>query len=130
MRKLIVVLAAAVGLATAASMAAPPAQSAQTASHTEMKCHMSYTLSGWSIFYQTAEGQGTVNCSNGEHMKVLLSAKGGGITVGKYKITDGDGVFSGVTDIHQVLGSYAMANAHAGVVHSTSAMALTKGPDE
>jgi hypothetical protein len=104
------------------------AMSAAHAVSTKVKCRMSYKLNGWSIFYQTAEGSGTITCSNGQHMNVLLGAKGGGLTVGKYKITDGHGKFTGVTDVKDVLGSYAMANAHAGVVNSTRAMALTKGP--
>ncbi|HEX6612346.1 MAG TPA: hypothetical protein VF022_00575 [Rhodanobacteraceae bacterium] len=104
------------GLAASAASAAP-----------EIKCHMDFTLSGWSIIYQTADGTGTVTCSNGESMPVKLDAKGGGLTVGKYKLTDGRATFSHVTDIQQILGSYATANAHAGVVRSGHAAAMTKG---
>jgi len=93
----------------------------------EIKCHMNFTLSGWSIIYQTADGAGTVTCDNGESMPVKIDAKGGGLTVGKYKLTDGRATFSHVTDIQQVLGSYATANAHVGVVHSGHAAAMTKG---
>lgn len=92
-----------------------------------IKCEMNFTLSGWSIIYQTADGTGTVTCNNGESMPVKIDAKGGGLTVGKYKITDGHGTFSHVTDIQQILGSYATANAHAGVVRSGHAAAMTKG---
>lgn len=104
------------GLAASAASAAP-----------EIKCHMDFTLSGWSIIYQTADGTGTVTCDNGTSMPVKIDAKGGGLTVGKYKLTDGRATFSHITDIQQVLGSYATANAHAGVVHSGHAAAMTKG---
>jgi len=42
---------------------------------------------------------------------VKIDAKGGGLTVGKYKLTDGHATFSHVTDIEQIPGSYATANA-------------------
>jgi len=58
---------------------------------------------------------------------VAISARGGGLTVGKYQIDNGKGTFSDVTDISQVLGSYAKASAHAGVVGSVHAAAMTKG---
>lgn len=102
---------------------AAPAHAAGT-----MKCDMDFTLSGWSAIYQTADGHGTVTCPNGQTLKVDIDAKGGGLTVGKYKVTDGRGHFSGVTNIDDVLGSYATANAHAGVVNSGHAAAMTKGP--
>lgn len=41
-------------------------------------CEMTFSLSGWSAFYKTASGLGTVTCSNGQRMRVKLSAKGGG----------------------------------------------------
>lgn len=90
-------------------------------------CKMTFSLSGWSAFYKTAAGDGNVRCSNGQHMAVHISAKGGGLTFGKSTIRDGRGEFSGVHDIHDILGSYANAEAHAGAVKSTSATAMTKG---
>jgi hypothetical protein len=100
---------------------------ASAASAAQIKCRMDFTLSGWSIIYQTADGTGTVTCSNGASMPVKIDAKGGGLTVGKYKLTDGHATFSHVTDIEQIPGSYATANAHVGVVHSGHAAAMTKG---
>ena len=41
---------------------------------------------------------------------------------------NGHGVFSGLYNIKEVLGSYAAGTAHAGAVKSAQAMALTKGP--
>lgn len=93
----------------------------------DVSCDMRYTLSGWSIFYQTAKGQGEITCSNGQSMHVEIRTKGGGLTIGKSEIKNGRGEFSGVHDIRDVLGSYATAQVHAGVVKSSSAQVLTKG---
>ena len=112
-------------LGAGALVAAPDASAAGS---NTMTCRMDFTLSGWSAIYSTADGTGTVKCSNGETMAVKIDAKGGGLTVGKYQLTDGHGRFSGVKDIQDVLGSYAMAKAHAGVVGSAHAAAMTKGP--
>jgi hypothetical protein len=103
------------------------AVTATSASAAGIGCKMTFTLSGWSAIYSTASGRGVVTCENGQTMDVAISAKGGGLTVGKYKIDDGKGTFSDVTDISQVLGSYAQASAHAGVVGSVHAAAMTKG---
>jgi hypothetical protein len=58
---------------------------------------------------------------------VKLRAKGGGLTFGKTKISNGIGKFSGVTGVRDVLGSYAEAEAHAGASKSAAAQVLTKG---
>jgi hypothetical protein len=91
-------------------------------------CRMRFSLAGWSAFYKTASGDGTVTCDNGQKMKVHIRAKGGGLTFGKSEISDGIGKFSEVYDIDQVLGVYASAGAHAGAGNSAEAQALTKGP--
>jgi hypothetical protein len=88
---------------------------------------MRFTLSGWSVFYKTASGSGTITCDNGQKAKVHLSAKGGGLTAGKYKIRDGYGKFSAVASISELFGEYAEGGAEAGVVKSAAAQALTKG---
>lgn len=93
----------------------------------EISCKMTFSLSGWSVFYKTAKGSGTVHCSNGQSMHVKLRAKGGGLTFGKTRIDHGIGKFTGVYDIHEVLGHYANAEAHAGAGESAGAQALTKG---
>lgn len=93
----------------------------------DISCKMTFSLSGWSVFYKTAKGSGTVHCSNGQSMHVTLRAKGGGLTFGKTRIDNGIGKFSGVYDIHEVLGHYANAEAHAGAAKSAGAQALTKG---
>lgn len=130
MRKSLMTFGFIAAAAAAACLAVPTAASASGTSDSSgsVKCHMKFSLHGWSVIYKTASGKGVVTCSNGQRMRVKLSVKGGGLTVGKSTIDNGRGTFSGVNDIKDVLGSYATASAHAGAVRSTDAMALTKGP--
>jgi hypothetical protein len=94
----------------------------------DTRCSLDFKMSGWSAFYKTASGSGTVKCSNGQSMKVKLSARGGGLTVGKSTITDGKGEFSSISGgISELLGSYIAAEAHAGAVNSAQANVMTKG---
>lgn len=97
------------------------------AGNANVDCEMTFTMSGWSAFYKTASGTGSIKCSNGQSMNVKLTAKGGGLTVGKSTIEDGRGKFSAVTGINELLGSYAAAEAHAGAVKSAKAQVMTKG---
>ncbi len=90
-------------------------------------CNMDYTLKGWSAFYKTSSGSGTITCENGQTAKVKLSAKGGGLTAGKSEVREGHGKFSEVADIKELFGTYANAAAAAGAVKSSEAQALTKG---
>lgn len=100
----------------------PPASAAE-----EIDCELSFNLSGWSLFYKTASGTGTITCDNGQSLPVTISAEGGGITFGKSSIENGVGKFSDVVDIEQTLGSYASAEAHAGATKSAKAIVATKG---
>ncbi len=110
-------------LVAACSLVAPtPARAAAN-----VRCSLTFSMSGWSAFYKTATGSGTVTCDNGQSMKVKLSAKGGGLTVGKSTIEEGHGEFSAVTGLSEILGSYVSSEAHAGAVQSASAQAMTKG---
>ena len=92
-----------------------------------VKCTMTFNLKGWSAFYKTSSGDGTITCDNGETAKVTITAKGGGITFGKSEITDGTGKFTGARNLEEVLGSYAQSEAHAGAGKSADAQAMTKG---
>lgn len=92
----------------------------------KIKCKMNFNLEGWSIFYETASGTGSINCDNGQSSVVRIEAKGGGLTAGKYKLR-GTGVFSEVVDISELYGSYGKAEAHAGVVKSKGVQVVTKG---
>jgi hypothetical protein len=90
-------------------------------------CKLKFSMAGWSVLYKTASGSGTITCDNGQKMNVLLKAKGGGLSVGKSKITNGTGEFSEVSNIKDLLGSYASGEAHAGAAKSSKAEAMTKG---
>ena len=94
---------------------------------TTAKCHMDFNLKGWSAFYKTAEGNGRVTCSNGQHANVKINVTGGGLTFGKMEILDGRGTFSEVLNIDEIFGAYVAAEAHAGAVKSAQASVYTKG---
>ena len=101
--------------------------SASLAAGANVDCEMTFSMKGWSAFYKTASGSGAIKCSNGQSMNVKLTAKGGGLTVGKSSIENGQGKFSAVTGINELLGSYVAAEAHAGAVKSAKAQVMTKG---
>jgi hypothetical protein len=93
----------------------------------KVDCNLRFDMKGWSAIYKTASGSGTITCDNGQKMDVTVSAKGGGLSVGKQKIEGGTGDFSGVSDIKETLGGYASAEAHVGAAKSGTAQVLTKG---
>jgi hypothetical protein len=84
-------------------------------------------MKGWSIFYESAAGEGTITCDNGQAVPVTLRAKGGGLTAGKINIVDGIGDISEVASIDEVFGKYASAEASAGAGHAAAARVVTKG---
>lgn len=92
-----------------------------------LDCTLRFSMQGWSVFYKTAEGTGTVSCSNGQRLPVRITSRGGGITFGKSRIDNGRGDFSGIYSIRDVLGGYAAAEAHAGAGRSSKAQVVTKG---
>ena len=92
-----------------------------------VKCRMDFSLKGWSVFYKTAEGNGRVTCSNGQHANVKINVTGGGLSFGKMEILDGKGTFSEVLNIDEIFGAYLAAEAHAGAVKSVQASVYTKG---
>ena len=92
-----------------------------------MTCKFTYDLKGWSLFYKEYKGAGVVACQNGQRANVNIVAKGGGLTIGKSEIENGTGVFSEVKSIHEVFGTYASIDVHAGATKSVEAWALTKG---
>jgi hypothetical protein len=119
MRKLALLpLAAAILLGPAAS---------QRLHAAEVDCEMRFDLKSWSVFYKRSNGSGTIRCNNGQSMAVKIEARGGGLSVGKSRITDGVGEFSGVDDISELLGGYASAEAHAGAGRSAKGQVVTKG---
>ena len=91
-----------------------------------VKCTMRFEITTWSIIYKSANGSGTIHCSNGQTARVKLTARGGGLTAGK-SVEEGDGEFSPVHNIDELLGGYAEAQVHAGAVNSVQAQVMTKG---
>jgi len=94
--------------------------------HAATSCDLSFHLTGWSAFYKTMNGWGRITCDNGQVRSVALRMKGGGVTVGRSEVS-GRGDFSPVADIREVYGDYANAEAHAGIVRSSTAQVVTKG---
>ncbi len=90
------------------------------------ECTMKYNLKGWSAFYKTAAGTGTIRCDNGQRANVRLSARGGGLTAGRTEIRDGIGYFSRVSSIDELFGRYDSASAGAAAGKAASAQALIK----
>ena len=117
---------AALVLACAGAMTAFPAASAK-AEEADVKCSLSFNLSGWSVIYKHASGSGTVACSNGQRAHVKITVNGGGLTAGKYRIDNGKGDITHVRGIDDVFGDYVQAGAEAGVIKSGEAQVLTKG---
>jgi hypothetical protein len=87
---------------------------------------MRFNLRGWSAFYETASGTGSITCDNKQSARVKIEVKGGGLTAGRSTVK-GSGTFSEVSEMKELFGSYAKAEAHAGVVKSAGAQVLTKG---
>ena len=102
--------------------AAPAAQAAGN-----IDCELRFDLSGWSVFYKTASGHGTITCDNGASIPVSIRAKGGGLTVGKSRISNGRGKFTGAYSLNDLIGTYGGAEVHAGAVKSSNAQVVTKG---
>lgn len=114
-------------LALLLMLGAPPAiDAARAAQEGKTKCDLTFSLSEWAAVVQRAHGTGEITCDNGQHARVRLTSKGGGLTAGKFRI-EGKGEFTPVRSINELYGSYAAAEAHAGAVKSGETTVLTKG---
>lgn len=122
-RTLTLTAALLLGAGALATVPAAPVHAAEA----NVKCHLDFSLSGWSLIYKHAEGSGTVRCDNGQRAAVKIAVIGGGLTAGKYRIDHGTGDITHVRGIKDVFGDYAQAGAEAGVVKSGTAQVLTKG---
>jgi hypothetical protein len=123
----VLALSAGMGIAAGPPAAAQNDERAAKQGPGNVSCEMTFTMKGWSAFVTKAEGKGVVTCDNGQRADVVLAITGGGLTFGRTEVEEGKGVFSDVTDISEIFGSYAQAEASAGAVESVSAQALTKG---
>jgi len=92
-----------------------------------VQCTMAFDMQSWSVIFKSSKGAGTITCDNGQTADVRIKAKGGGITFGKSDVIGGKGSFTGARNIHELFGSYAQSEAHAGAGKSAAAQALTKG---
>lgn len=108
-----------VGVLLAAALALP--------AHAGTVCRLTFSMTGWSFFYKTAEGNGTILCDNGQSANVAVWSKGGGVTFGRSKIKDGTGRFTEVDQLDDLFGTYVQTEAHAGAGKSAKASAMTKG---
>ncbi len=120
---------AALALACGLALTAAPVNTAHAAqaANGNVNCDLTYNLEGWSAIYKRAEGTGRVSCDNGQSAPVKISVVGGGLTAGKFRVTNGKGQISDVRGISDVYGEYAEASAEAGLVKSARAQVLTKG---
>jgi hypothetical protein len=100
---------------------------AATPAHALTRCDLHFDLEGWSVFYKQANGNGVVDCDNGQRTHVRIETRGGGVTFGRSSIVGGSGDFSPVGDIHEIFGNYANVEAHAGMGVSSGAQVVTKG---
>lgn len=107
-----------------AAVCAPLAISAHPKDR-DLSCSLKFSASSWSAIYERVEGSGTVSCKDGSTMPVAISAKGLGLTAGKWKITDGTGRFSHVTRIDDVLGDYLSVSGNLGTGKAGTAQLLT-----
>lgn len=110
------------GLATVLSVSLP----ARTAER-GVACTLKFSSTQWSALYEQAEGAGTITCDDGTKMDVDITAKGLGLTAGKWKINHATGKFTHVSRLREVLGTYASLSANVGLVKAGTVQALTNG---
>ena len=114
------------GAIVALALVAGAPRAAQAA-EANLDCQLKFSLTGWAAIYKRADGHGVVSCENGKSMRVNISAKGGGLTIGKSHIDNGTGKFTDVHRIQDVLGTYAQGDASIGAGKAGTAQVLTKG---
>lgn len=93
----------------------------------KIKCEMDFSMKGWAAIYRSAHGSGTISCSNGEKIEVVLESKGFGLAAGEAEVSDARGVFSPVEKTDELLGSYIGQSAVAAAGKADAAGAFTKG---
>ena len=91
------------------------------------ECDLKYTMKGWSAFYKSYQGTGTVSCPSGKRAAVNLSLQGGGFTFGASEIIDGKGTILGVTEISDIYGGGFAVGGHAGFITSIEGRVIPRG---
>ena len=89
-------------------------------------CSMTYKLEGFSLAYRQYDGFGEVTCVNGQKASVKLSSKSIGFTIG-YSSIEGEGYFTEVKSIDEILGNYISLGNHFGINRSIDRQVLTSG---
>jgi len=84
-------------------------------------------MEGWSVFYKTYHGTGTVSCPSGKSARVKLSLKGGGLTFGVSHILNGTGKIRGINKISDIYGNSFAMGGHAGFIKSVEGRWIPKG---
>ncbi|HVO27812.1 MAG TPA: hypothetical protein VMW56_29735 [Candidatus Margulisiibacteriota bacterium] len=111
-------------VAVAACLWAPAAFAGST------KCTLKFDLHEWAAFYESATGSGKITCDNGQSANVTIRSKGGGLSVGKFKISDGRGSFTDVSSIDELFGKYMAADTEAGARKAADAWVMFKDKDK
>ncbi len=91
------------------------------------KCRLTYSIKGWSVFYERSDGSGRITCSNGQQAAVRIVAHGGGVTFGTHEGINGKGVFSAVRGIDELFGTYVEVTAHGGAGTAGDSRFMLKG---
>lgn len=91
-----------------------------------LSCKLHFSSKEWSALYQSATGSGTVSCSNGASMPVDIRARGVGLSAGRWKITEGNGQFTRVSTIEDVLGNYLAISGQVGLYKAGTAQVLAR----
>jgi hypothetical protein len=94
------------------------------------KCTLTFDLHEWAAFYESAKGTGKITCDNGQSARVTIRSKGGGLSVGKFEISDGRGSFTDVSSINALFGKYVAADTNAGAKKAADAWVMRKGKVE
>lgn len=127
----LVVFASCMALALSACAAQPRQNSSAdqmaVTGTADVNCELVFSLTGWAAVVKHASGNGVVTCDDGSRQAVTITARGGGLTVGKYHIDNGHGTFTDVHGIKDTYGKYIQGEVHAGATKSGNAQVLSKG---
>jgi hypothetical protein len=111
-------------VALATALWAPAAYAGST------KCTLKFDLHEWAALYESAKGTGKIACDNGQSARVAIRSKGGGLSVGKFKISGGRGSFTDVPSINELFGKYVAADTEAGARKAADAWVMFKDKDK
>ncbi|MCE9625227.1 MAG: hypothetical protein K8R69_07235 [Deltaproteobacteria bacterium] len=92
----------------------------------QTNCTMKFELRSWAVFYKSGKGEGTITCDNKQKMDVKIRTHGGGVQFGKNNIANGQGKFSPVKNLDELIGKYASVGGHGGAVKSRIGQSLSK----